>query len=292
MKTLIISEKKDIYSVQRLKAELERLNHDVDFRHPFQSASIIIGSNSPIEKKYDLVFNRISGVRFDDFDLDLQRTYEKLNSLALNPSYALKELRDKTSQLILLNDLNAPIIPSLFLRGKIDKNDLLEKLSQINAKHEFIVKTQRGNQGLGVNLLRGLDSLLAFLETFWAIGDQRLIIQPMIKFKKEMRLFFVKGEFIAGLEKTLSYKNGFKSNSNEAISKNLNLKNIDSSLINDAKNIMDKLDLFYAGLDYALTENGEIKLLEINPCPGFEILENVSSKNMAQEIVIRAIKEL
>jgi len=292
MKTLIISEKKDIYSVSRLKEELLQLKCSVELIHPFDSSCLIIGTKTPQTTKADIAFNRISGIRFDDYDLELQAQIEKSGTRCFNKSSTLKVLRDKNIQLAHLADIKAPLIPSLSLRGRIVKEDLLENLKTINATKEFVVKTQRGNQGLGINLLRGVDSLVAFLETFWAMGDQRLIVQPMIKFEKELRLFFIKDKFVSGIEKKLDYSKDFRANSDKANTFHIDKSQLSSELELTAKKLMVELDLFYAGFDFAITEDGEIKLLEVNPCPGFELLEKLSSKNIAKEIIKEATSNL
>ena len=64
----------------------------------------------------------------------------------------------------------------------------------------FILKTNRGNRGLGVNIVRGKDSLFSFLETFWAIKDQRFVLQPYINGAKEFRVFLLGGECLGGFE--------------------------------------------------------------------------------------------
>jgi ribosomal protein S6--L-glutamate ligase len=274
--------------VRRLKEELEDSNLDVQLLHPFNSSSITAGVSCS-QNKFNLILNRISGIRFDDYDLNLQRKLEGPHSKSINNSNSLKAIRDKTDQLDLLHSLDAPIIPSLYFRGEIEREKLQNNLKKINATDEFIVKTQRGNQGLGVNLLRGNDSLIAFLETFWAMGDQRLIIQPLLRFKKEIRLFMINAEYIAGIEKTITNDGDFRANSKRVKGEVLNIKALNKTVSTISKKVMKDLDLFYAGLDFAITESGEVKLLEVNPCPGFEDLEKLTSKNIAKEIISKAL---
>lgn len=142
----------------------------------------------------------------------------------------------------------------------------------------------RGNQGIGVNFLEGQKSLQSVLETFHAMKDQRFIIQPYIEHKKEWRLFIIKGEILAVIEKTL-HASDFRGNSKRSTGKIIKKIPKDLSLMALSAFTFSGLD--YAGVDVLLSDKGEMKILEVNPIPGFEQAEELSGINIARELLVR-----
>ena len=141
----------------------------------------------------------------------------------------------------------------------------------------------RGNQGIGVNYIEGLKSLKSLLETFYAIKDQRFIIQPFIEHFKEWRLFIIKGEVIATVEKAITTQDDFRGNSKRSSGKLI--KKLPPALEELALESFNNSHLDYAGIDILESSKGEYLILEINAIPGFKQVEELSKINIAKELI-------
>lgn len=289
--TLICSNIKT-YSALRLIEECKKLGQHC---HILDTKDLVL--ENAFNYPSNLVINRATSLNFDDLDLALLSHFESKKIECRNSLKSFERLRNKERQLIELKNLGAPYIPSLHVRGPID----LAKLQQIDSslmawdknknldvrfKDHYILKTLRGNKGVGVNIIRGKDSLFSILETFWALGDQRLILQPYLYHAKEYRIFYIKDQEPIIIEKTQK-ENSFRSNAQRAKTKWLKKYTANEKLMIDlAVELGLHFNLFYAGFDMWFKSNGDLVIGEINPVPGFENIEELTGKNIAREILV------
>jgi len=141
----------------------------------------------------------------------------------------------------------------------------------------------RGNQGIGVNLVYGVHSLKSLLETFHAMKDQKFIIQPFIEHKKEWRVFVIKNQIISIIERTIG-KDDFRGNSKR--SKGKCIKKISSEIEAEILRAVELSGLDYCGVDI-ISDSNNYYFLEINAVPGFEQVEELSGINIAKELLIQ-----
>ena len=282
----IASESSNLYTTKRFIEEAHRLKLTANYINPFEQ-TIFIGFNSKLKKANDSLFLfRTTGIRYDDFDLIVAKNHELKGDIIINPISDLKMFRNKDTQLQFLAKHILPIIPTINFRGPITE-DLMSDLTELAPQEEFIVKMNRGNGGIGVQMLRGIDSLKSVLETFQAIKDQKMIVQPFLPHKKEYRLLLTQNKILATIEKKI-LKDDFRGNSKRSNGKYL--KNPIRDLSNLAMKAMNLTNLNYAGIDI-LETNGELKILEINAVPGFQQVEELSSINIARELLNSFIKD-
>ncbi len=276
---IIASLSPNLYTTKRLIEESTKLKHSVFYINPYQI-------HLPLKEKsiQGLYFHRTTGTNYDDFDLVVTKHHEGLGMKITNPVEALKTFRSKDLQSLFFNEYDLPSIPTILYRGEMTEN-LEEAISRLGGKDQkYILKMNRGNQGIGVNFLESKKSLQSVLETFHAMKDQRFLIQPFIPHKKEWRIFIVKGEVIACIEKTIA-KEDFRGNAKRSSGKIL--KKLPTQLEKIANSAFLASGLDYAGIDLLLSDKGEILLLEVNPIPGFEQAEELSGKNIARELLIQ-----
>lgn len=286
----LICSQPNTHSVQRFLVEGKKLKLSMNL---IDIKNCLISDNfTPVT---DVVLHRSTALNFDDLDIALLRQFELKGAFAYNSAKALLLTRNKERQIIELKNLGHTPPPSLFLRGKVDQAhlenalhlelDRWQKKKYANIPDQFVLKTVRGNKGIGVNLINGRESLLSILETFWAMGDQRFILQPFLNHKLEYRLFYQKGKSPIIVEK--KSHNGFKANAQRSTTKLLNEKpnELKKTLVKIAEDIADKFDLTYAGFDFWQLESGEIIIGEVNPMPGFENIEELTNKNIARELL-------
>ena len=276
---IVSSESADQYSTKRLLVEAQKLKIKGRWVNPYQ---FFINHNSLKPNSGGLLFHRTSGTRYDDFDLLVSQQLENQNYFVTNPLEGIKLFRQKDQQAIFFNQNKLNSIPTISYRGELTQ-DFWSSIVQLSKKEKYILKMIRGNQGIGVNYIEGLKSLKSLLETFHALKDQRFIIQPFIEHKKEWRIFIIKGEVIATIEKTISAKDDFRGNSKRSIGKLI--QKLPPTLEQLALLSFQHSKLDYAGIDILENGTGEYFILEINAIPGFKQVEELSKINIAKELI-------
>jgi ribosomal protein S6--L-glutamate ligase len=286
MKVLIISQNSQLYSTSRLLQEANDLNIPISQLNIYEDGAWSAGENCP----GTVVFNRYSGVLYDDFDLQLAKSWSENGSLILNPVEDCKTFRDKLSAHIFLNTLDIPTPETKAFRGPVSlerlESQLQFKKSEDTFEDEFLIKPTRGNKGHGISLCRGIDSLASQLESYFYLKDQRYIIQPRLKILREFRLFFIGDKIVASFEKHQKNLLDFRLNAERSECFKIEPESINEELNSFFHQVKRSTNLFYGGIDIAETESG-FYLIEINPTPGFETLEKVCGINIAKDLLLQ-----
>jgi ribosomal protein S6--L-glutamate ligase len=291
MKVLVISQNSQLYSTSRLLQEATALNIPIGQMNIYESGTWSEGQKCTST----VVFNRFSGVKYDDFDLQLASSWADQGSLILNPVDDTRIFRDKLSSHIFLSNLELPMPETKAIRGKLSRDRIDDVLNFNNHEdifeEEYLIKPTRGNQGHGISLCRGRDALLSQLESYFYLQDQRYIIQPRLKIKREYRLFFIGQEIFASFEKHQKDTLDFRLNASRSECYKIIPNELSKELLSFFQIIKRNTRLFYGGIDIAETDKG-LYLLEVNPCPGFEVLENVCEVNVARELLLQVQNSL
>lgn len=275
---IVASLSPNLYTTKRLIEESTKLKHSAFYINPYQTHLSL--KTRPSQGLY---FHRTTGTNYDDFDLVVTKHHENQGLKVTNPLAMLKLFRSKDQQALFFNEFKLPAIPTLLYRGEMTES-LEKEIEKIGSQSQkYILKMNRGNQGIGVNFLESKKSLQSVLETFLAMKDQRFLIQPFIAHKKEWRIFIIKGKVMACIEKTIS-KEDFRGNAKRSSGKILKRLPVELEKIATDAFIASGLD--YAGIDLLCSDKGEILLLEINPIPGFEQAEALSGNNIARELIL------
>lgn len=287
--SLICSQPKT-HSVQRLLSEAKKAKLSMNL---IDIKNCLISDNFNCDS--DVVIHRSTALNFDDLDLALLRQFELRGAKSFNSSTSLELTRNKERQIIELKNRGHNPPPSLFIRGKIDDPSTLEKLETeldlwqkmkfSKITDQFVLKTVRGNKGIGVSLINGRESLFSVLETFWGMSDQRFILQPFLAHEVEYRLFYQRGKEPIIIAK--KSHDGFKANANRAKTTLLNAKSLKqkNELVTIAEKIADDFQLTYAGFDFWQLNDGRVIVGEVNPMPGFENIEELTKRNIARELL-------
>ncbi len=286
MKILVISKSSQLYSSQRIMEEAQKLGLETKHLDVYDASHWSENERS----SSTVVFNRYSGILYDDYDLQLCQSWKNNGALILNPIEELQTFRDKLSTHIFLNNLEVSCVPTRAIRGKVTR-DSLEGIidfppSASVHEDEYIIKPTRSNKGLGMSLCRGMDSLYTQLESYYHFKDQRFIIQPRMKGIREYRLFFIGQSVVGAFEKHSKRQDEFRLNAERSECFSIDPKDLSDELTSFFKVIQRNTNLFYGGIDILETDN-QLYLLEVNPCPGFEALEKVCDINIAKELITR-----
>ena len=277
---IVASRNQNLYTTKRLLEEGARLGLKSQWINPYQFTLSLM--NAPKNEK-GLYFHRSTGTNYDDFDLIVSEAHAQAGYQVTNPVAFIKDLRAKDLQWLFMQKHSLASIDTLLYRGTLSDqtSDQLKKWTKKDDR--LILKMVRGNQGIGVNLIQGLPSLLSILETFQAMNDQRFIIQPFIKHKKEWRMFMQKDRVLVAMEKKLS-SDDFRGNAKRSTPKILKKCPLELEELAVKASLLSGLD--YAGIDILVDEKGVYRLLEINPVAGFEHAEELSGKNIARELIM------
>lgn len=267
----------ELFTTKRLLQEAKKLKYSTGHINPYR---FHIPQTAPLLK--GLYFNRTSGTSYDDFDLAVARYHQIAGMKLSTPLENISTFRSKDMQSLFFREHSLPAINTLTYRGTLT-NALQVELENLSKDEKYILKMSRGNQGIGVNLLESKKSLLSVLETFHALKDQKFLIQPFISHQKEWRVFIIKGEIIACIEKKIAASD-FRGNSKRSSAKAL--KKIPAQLEALALNAFSKSQLLYAGIDILECPKEGLKILEINCVPGFEQAEALSEVNIARELLV------
>lgn len=289
---LVLSDHPELHSSQRLVEEIRKKGLSVDFLNPYTYALELDGS---LEKKSHLLgLHRLTGIRHGDYDLSVAQSLENSGAKICNSIEAFHLLRGKERQALFFARNNFPFIPTYSFRGR-PSSERLEGIQQFFKRNgfdsdQFVLKTLRGNQGIGVNLVRGLDSLSSLLETFWAIQDQDFLIQPFIKIDEEYRIFSIAGKIEGALHRKPA-SGEFRSNSARGEGSALSPTLLPEKIHSLTHELWKKSKASYAGIDL-LKKGEEFLIIEYNLVPGFHQMEQLTQKNIAAKIVEAAIKEI
>ena len=292
-KVLVISDHPELYSSKRLIEEVQKKGLSAAFLNPFNH-SMCLGRELPKKDSPQLVLHRTTGIRHADFDLSVALYLENNGAHITNSINSFSLLRGKEKQALFFAKHQLPAIPTFSFRGRPNP-ELVEEITHYFEKcgfesEQFILKTIRGNQGIGVNLIRGRDSLASLLETFWAIQDQDLLIQPFIHIDEEFRIFTINGKIEGALHRR-PQSGEFRSNSARGEGVAINITSIPNKIHELVYEAWKNSGATYAGIDL-LKKGEEFLIIEYNLVPGFHQMEELTQKNIAAKIIDAALKEL
>jgi hypothetical protein len=290
-----LENKANNYSLKRIEEEARTLNIDLLYINPFKNGLAILKKSKELSNIS--ILHRVSSVHYDDIDLMVHKSLTHQGAKGFNSLSSLQGVRDK----VMVNIELAQYFPENFIpcfsqRGaKLDN----EKFQEFNLQckesfksfNGFILKPQRGMQGIGINYINSLKEINSWLETFFYLKDEKFFMQPRIPSTNEYRAIFIDGEVKCLIKKTHNSSDEFnkanfhqvKGSSSVKCSSNEN-KEIEKLTIS----LADHFNLFYGAIDFIEYE-GKPFVLDINPVCGFEQAEKVTSLNIVGSLLV-AIK--
>ena len=209
---------------------------------------------------------RTTGVNYNDTDFDKITQ----NSVVSNPLETLKLCRDKW-QLYQKLQNKLPLAYSLLLLPKwATCNASLKSLWPENViSTDFVLKTIRGHQGRGVELITSEAQWQNKLNELYLKNDWRYLIQPKLE-GNEYRVFLLKNEAPIVLQRTAKT---FQANFHQDGSA-VEIKEIPQKLRDLIAKINVQIDYDYLALDIIGEDNPLI--IDINAICGIEQLEMIT----------------
>lgn len=285
MRVLILSGKREVYSVKRLEASFAGAGHEVRVLDPFDccvafdhARGAVLHEGERLEP--DVVLPRMSARSATPYTVALVRQLEAQGALALNGAIGIEAARDKLRCLQALARAGVPVPRTLVLAKK---KHLDATLSEVGLP--AIVKLLSGTQGIGVMIAESDEALRTLLETLWGMR-QDSIVQRFVREAsgRDVRAFVVGGRVVAAMRRTAP-RGEFRANVHRgATAEPLELDRASNDL---ARRAADVLGLAVAGVDLLEASDGAL-VLEVNSSPGLEGIEKASRVDIAREIRVHA----
>lgn len=258
MKIMILSHKPDVFSVQRLVAEIEAAGH----------TSVVMNPDDEEFKKVpaDLVIPRLGSYRFEE-SLRAVEWLERRRTPLLNRPTALRDARNKWVSYLILREEGLPVLQTQSLAKK-----------DLPRHFPYVVKTHSLARGEGVLLIESAADLLALPD----LGEEWLWQEYVNRPDKcDYRLLASPHQLIAAMERRAK-PGEFRTNLHQGGSAHPFVPT--EFEIRLACRAVEALGLDLGGVDLIRTPSGPA-VMEVNGCPGFEGLEAASGVNVAQEYV-------
>lgn len=249
MKITIISKTKATYSVKRLIEASIEMDLNVQVEHPHHLCL----------KKGEIVLIRNTGVDYNDDDLNYLEGVMPLSIINSINTHAV--LRDKWRQYEFLSKNKFPLIKSYPLDHHIS--------------HDLVLKTRRGNGGRGVWILEEKE-LKKRIAQIIAGHDQDYFLQEKLEVAQEFKGFYCFGEFYF-----------FEKHGGGNLKDGLELSLLETPqfAIEILRRLKKLLKFELISIDFAQNRQGQIFILEVNSCPGFETVEKALGIDIASKIL-------
>jgi len=289
LRIYVLSNSRGLYSTRRFFEEAFKKGHSVKVFPPVAlSLSIEKNKCSVFYEKNkinlpDIIIPRV-GQKKTSYTMAVIKHMEINGATTLNNTQGILRSRDKLRSLQVLAQNGMPV-PKTFFLDTIDDIDLA---LEVVGGAPIIIKVTEGTQGMGVMLGESVRSTRSIIESLLNQG-QHVLVQEFIKEAtgRDIRAIVLDDRVIASMQRS-SIGDEFRSNVHRGGQKEKHSLSLESERM--AKMAVRSLGLRFAGVDLIESERGPL-LLEVNPSPGLEGIEETTGINIA-EIVIRYLQKM
>ena len=211
------------------------------------------------------------------------RAMELSGSLSINQVSALMNAKDKFSSLLALKEAGFFIPETYLTEASSVAYHLCERMEKL------VYKPLLGSLGFGSMLFEDRD--LAF-NVFGLLERHGcpLYVQAFVEdVERELRALIVKDELVACVEK-VARPGAWKRNIAQGAK--MAMTEAPSDLENLCVKALEKLGLFYAGIDVLEMADGRLIALEANASPNWRGLQEATGIDIASLLVERVLEEL
>lgn len=285
MRIAILSKGPANYSTKRLVEEAKKRGHDVRVINYVKCYAKIAQNRPVVSYKggdlsgIDAIIPRIAS-SYTRYGSAVVRQFEMQGVYTTASSIAIVRSRDKLRTMQLLARAGIGIPKTVFSRGIVDAEDLIEEVGGV----PVVIKLARGTHGRGVVLAETKKAARSALQGFYLMDEDgtNILLQEFIEESagEDIRAFVVGGKVVASMKRQ-SLDDDFRSNihlGGQASS----VKLTDEEL-KIAVKAAKAVGLSIAGVDLMRSKRGPL-VLEVNPSPGFAI-EKVTGRNVAEKII-------
>ncbi|OGL25602.1 alpha-L-glutamate ligase [Candidatus Saccharibacteria bacterium RIFCSPHIGHO2_12_FULL_49_19] len=285
MKIAILSKGPGNYSTKRLKQVAVDRGHDVRVINYIKCYAKIAQNRPVVSYKgedlvgFDAIIPRIAS-SYTRYGSAVVRQFEMQGVYTTASSIAIVRSRDKLRTMQLLARAGVGIPKTVFSRGIVDAEDLIEEVGGV----PVIIKLARGTHGRGVVLAETKKAAKSALQGFYLMDEEgtNILLQEYIEESagQDIRVFVVGGKVVASMKRQ-SLNDDFRSNIHQGG------EGSPIKLTDEERKVAVKaakaVGLSIAGVDMMRSSRGPL-VVEVNPSPGFAI-EQVTERNVAEKII-------
>lgn len=297
-KILIVTSEPENYVPVELEKAGKKHNIEI-FIALTENFSYTFSGDGKIEVRY---FNPEDDVKFNvkDFDFCIPRLNDDNLSLKESLLQAIEDAGVKsintaqgmiTCQEKLLTEhvLNKHQIKTPKTKAVLGASGLVED----DFNYPVIVKTNTGSQGIGVMKIDSFASLKSVAQ-FLSEKQIAFLVQEYIEHKFSYRIIMLGNELLAANKRSVP-DSDFRSNShqNGKLVKNTEKYNPSENELAISRNIAKILGTDFCAIDYLLSDDGVMTVLEVNGSPGLEaIQEDHPDVNLTETVILYVAKLL
>lgn len=291
MRVAVLSRSDSLYCTRRLLERGAALGLDVQWL-PILAGRLQLGGSKPgyesrqsrVQAQGLVVIPRI-GSEYADHALAQLATLEALGARPLNSRAGVELARDKYLSLLRLASVELPVPHTVRVK---DLDQLVRSLSDLrdaSGTADVVIKPVHGAQGRGVMLARGPTSAMSVLEGLICSGHEVLVQEFLPRVEVGDYRLLVLDDRVIGAVRRRPAAGEFRSNVHRGgVAEGVE---VDDSLRRIAIDATHALGLRFAGVDLVEREPAAPVVLEVNPSPGWEGLEQATGLDVA-ELVLRA----
>lgn len=279
MRIAILTEETNSYSSMSLKKTGEDRGHKIDIINTLHCYMNITSSNPTLRYHgeelpfYDAVIPRIrAAINF--YGTSVVRQFEMMGAYSINESISISRSRDKLRSLQLLSRKGIAIPRTGFANHPDNIKDLIKNVGGA----PLVIKLLEGTQRIGIVLADTAKEAENIIEAFMEL-KANILIQEFIKESDgaDIRCLVVGEKVIAAMKR--------QSNDGDIRS---NIHHWDSTTIiklskeekETAINAAKVMGLNFCGVNLLQSQNGPM-VMEVNPSPSIEDIENATQINVA-----------
>ncbi|MFX1570701.1 MAG: RimK family alpha-L-glutamate ligase [Promethearchaeota archaeon] len=281
MHSMIITPHPSDPEVKILSCEFKKRGYEVEYFIP-STIKVGVGFQRDFYRQFELLEPKAALVRGFGagatqkifFRLDILRALEEYDIKLINSRESLEIASDKFLTSVFLENHNIPTPKTIICE---DPHKALEAFDELGG--DCVLKPLYGSKGIGITRLNDK----AFAENvIYTLGqiNQVFYLQEFIEHhNRDIRILVLGDKAITGMYRVGdSWKtNIYAGAKGEPIELTSEMKSL---AINAAK--ITKTDI--AGVDIIESEKG-LTVLEVNSIPGFTALQEVTNRNIAEEII-------
>jgi RimK family alpha-L-glutamate ligase len=272
------------YSILRLLEAGKKLNLNLSVASPKQFEIIVTQNDKKsvyldgIDASLpDFIIPRM-GSETTYFGLAVVRQMERLGVYCCNSSASIECAKDKLHIHQILAENKIPTPKTMIAKFPVDLEVVKREI-----KFPVVIKNIIGTRGEGIYLSESEEKFLDLMELIYSYNKEaNIIIQEFIKASsgRDLRLFVIGGKVIGCMQR--KSKSGFKANF--SLGGTVEPFPLNEEIEWLAVETTRLMGLEIAGVDLLFDDNG-FKVCEANSAPGFEGMEKVIGKRIAEEIL-------
>jgi ribosomal protein S6--L-glutamate ligase len=281
LKIAILSRQAQLYANQRLIVAAKKRDCSITVLDPLQFPVLLHGrcnnSNELTNDGFDAIIPRF-GPTWQRQGNALLMYWQSLGAVSLNNASAIALARDKLQCLNGFEQFGMPFPKS----ANCESIDVAENLLDSQFLFPLLIKQNNSAQGRGVEIFHDKNAAMFRIKQLFALNEA-FLLQEFISEANgaDIRLFIINGQLLASMKRSAA-PGEFRANVHQGGLAELYQPN--SEEVQLALKAVAFLGLDVAGVDIIHSSRGPL-ILEVNACPGFEALEQVSGVDVAGKML-------